>query len=213
VTAISHIYVYIYIYATAIFIFNFITAHTSATTSDPMRWRGSSAEHVCCVLAALGRALGVGGRAGPFHRAPAATPSPSEPGPSLHWRPLGRYSSAARGSTAVRAGALKPSINELIDTTFGSYPSSKAADAVPKGAPSVGTQAQHATLLMPLKCCNFRPTGPFGTTRCAGCVVDGDVCLICRITTGLYGRYTAPAGVWPAPGPEAAGTSAAQWGK
>jgi hypothetical protein len=49
-----------------------------------------------------------------FRRAPATTPSPSEPSPSLHWRPLGRYSS---GATAARAGALEPPVNELIDTS------------------------------------------------------------------------------------------------
>jgi hypothetical protein len=96
------------------------------------------------------------------------------PRPCTAWRPLGRYSSGARGTALVRAGALEPPVNELIDTTFGCYPSSKAADAVPKGAPSVGTQAQHATcLLMHLKCCNFRPAGPFGITLRAGCVMDG----------------------------------------
>jgi hypothetical protein len=37
----------------------------------------------------------------------------------------------------VRAGALEPPVNEFIDTTFGCYPSSKAADAVPKWAPTI----------------------------------------------------------------------------
>jgi hypothetical protein len=62
------------------------------------------------------------------------------------------------------AGALEAPVNELIDTTFGfgCCPSSKAANVVPKGAPSAGTHgthAQHTTLRMPFKCCNFRPTG------------------------------------------------------
>ena len=35
-----------------------------------------------------------------------------------------RYSSGSRGATAVRAGALELPANELIDTTFGCYPSS-----------------------------------------------------------------------------------------
>jgi hypothetical protein len=100
-----------------------------------MRWPGSSAEHVCWRRPAVRWAWG---RTGPFRRAPATTPSPSEPGPPLHWRAaLGRYSSGARGATAVRAGALEASVNELIDTTFGCYPSSKAADVVPKGAPTI----------------------------------------------------------------------------
>jgi hypothetical protein len=99
-----------------------------ATTSDPMRWRGSSAEHVCWRRSAV---RSVWGRTGPFRRAPATTPSPSEP----VVRPCtctcgrwGRYSSAARGATAIRTGALEAPVNELIDTTFGCYPSSKAAD-------------------------------------------------------------------------------------
>jgi hypothetical protein len=96
-----------------------------ATTSDPMRWRGSSAEHVCWRRSAVRWALG---RTGPFR---------CEPGPSLHLRPLGRDSSAARGATAIRAGALEASVNELIDTTFGCYSSSKSADIVPKGEPTI----------------------------------------------------------------------------
>jgi hypothetical protein len=67
---------------------------------------------------------------------------------------LGRYSSGARGKTAVQASALEPSVDGLINTTFGCYASSKAADAMPKGAPSVGTDAQHATLLMHFNCWN-----------------------------------------------------------
>jgi hypothetical protein len=101
------------------------------------------------------------------------TSSPSEPGPPLHLRPLGSYISGARGTAAVGADALGPSVNELIETTFGCYPSSKAADAIPKGTPSAGTHAQHTTLLMYSKCCNFRPPGPFGITLCAGWVMDG----------------------------------------
>jgi hypothetical protein len=62
------------------------------------------------------RAVWVWGRTGPFRRAPATTPSPGEPGPSLHWRPMGRYSSGARGTTAVslRAGAVGPPVNECL---------------------------------------------------------------------------------------------------
>jgi hypothetical protein len=111
----NHIsYIYIYIYATAIFIFNFITAQTSGHNFGP----DALARKQCRarVLAALGRALCAGRgavRTGPFRRAPATTPSPSEPGPSLHLRPLRRYSSGARGtSTAARAGALGASVNE-----------------------------------------------------------------------------------------------------
>jgi hypothetical protein len=50
---------------------------------------------------------------------------------------LGRCSSGARGATAVRAGALEPPVNELTDITSGCYPSSKAADAMPKVAPTI----------------------------------------------------------------------------
>jgi hypothetical protein len=133
----SHIsYLCIYIYATDIFIFKFITAQRHmATTSDPMRWRGSCAEHVCWRCSAV--RWGVWGRTGPFRRAPATTPSPTEPGPSLYLRPLGRCSSGARGTTAVQASALEPSVSKLIDTIFGCYPSSKAAGFVLKGAPTI----------------------------------------------------------------------------
>ena len=105
-----------------------------ATTSDPMRWRGSSAEHVCWRRSAVRWARG---HTGPFRRTPATTPSPSEPSPSLYLRPLGRYSSGARGATAMQASALEASVNELIDTIFGCYPSSKAAGVVPKGVPTI----------------------------------------------------------------------------
>jgi hypothetical protein len=98
--------------------------------------------------------------------------------PPLHLRPLGRYSSGAGGTTAARAGALEPSANELIGTTFSCYRSSKSADTMPKGAPTIWTHAQHAALLMHLQCCNFRPTGPFGIAFRAGCAMDGDVGLI-----------------------------------
>jgi hypothetical protein len=45
-----------------------------ATTSDPMRWRGSSAEHMCWRRPAVRWAWG---RTGPFRRVPVTTPSPS----------------------------------------------------------------------------------------------------------------------------------------
>ena len=105
-----------------------------ATTSDPMLRRGSSAEHVCWRRSAVRWARG---HTGPFRRTPATTPSPSEPSPSLYLRPLGRYSSGARGATAMQASALEASVNELIDTIFGCYPSSKAAGVVPKGVPTI----------------------------------------------------------------------------
>jgi hypothetical protein len=143
------------------------------------------------------------GRTGPFRRAPAATGRPRQVqvrasrSVLLHLRPLGRCSSGARGTTAIRASALEPPVNGLIDTTFGCYPSPKAADAMPKKAPSVGT---HATLLMPLKCCNFRPTGPFGTTLRAGCVMDGAVGAILHcpwLSRTLYGTgWRAMASCW-----------------
>jgi hypothetical protein len=117
-------------------------------------------------------------RARAFRRTPATTPSPSEPSPSLYLRPLGRYSSGARGATAMQASALEASVHELIDTIFGCYPSSKAAGVVyPKGCQPFGTKAPQraSTLLMHLNCCNFRPTGPFGITLRAGCVIHGAV--------------------------------------
>jgi hypothetical protein len=76
--------------------------------------------------------------------------------------------------------------------------------------PRIWDMGKCMALLMHLNCCNFRPTGPFGISLRAGCVIHGAVGLIphCH-STGRHERYTAPAGVWPASGPEAAGTSAA----
>jgi hypothetical protein len=130
-----------------------------ATTSDPMRWRGSSAEHVCWRRSVAGR-----GATSPFRRTPATTPSPSEPGPSLYLRPLGRYSSGARGATAVQASALEASISELIDAIFGCYPSSKAAEeAVPStcvgdARPCAGRGATRARSTVPQRPRQVRAT-------------------------------------------------------
>jgi hypothetical protein len=82
---------------------------------------------------------------------------------------------------------------------------------MPKGVPSAGTHAQHATLLMHLKCCNFRPAGPFGASPFVLGASWMGLQAHFRIATGCHERYTARAGAWPAAGPEAAaGTSAAQ---
>ena len=135
---------HIYIYATAIFIFNFITAQTYGHNFGP----DALARKQCRarVLAALGRALGAGPH-GPV------LPHPGDHAKSertrsvlvlvlaavgaLRLRRSKRYGSGARGATAMQANALEASVNELIDTTFGCYPSSKAADVVPKGAPTI----------------------------------------------------------------------------
>jgi hypothetical protein len=37
----------------------------------------------------------------------------------------------------MQASALEASVNELIDTIFGCYPSSKSAGVVPKGVPTI----------------------------------------------------------------------------
>ena len=124
-----------YLYIPRPYLYFILSLHRHmATTSDPMRWRGSSAKHVCWRRSAVRWARG---HTGPFRRTPATTPSPSEPSPSLYLRPLGRYSSGARGATAMQASALEASVNELIDTIFGCYPSSKAAGVVPKGVPTI----------------------------------------------------------------------------
>ena len=78
-----------------IFIFNCITARISGHNFGPDALaRKQCREHV---LAALGCALAV----------------PQRP------RQVQLRRSSARGATAVRAGALEPPVNELIDTTFG----------------------------------------------------------------------------------------------
>jgi hypothetical protein len=134
------------------YLYLLLTLHRHmATTSDLMRWRGSSAEHVCSRRSAVRWACPWGHTA-PFRRTPATTPSPSEPGPSLYLRPLGRHSSGARGAAAVQASALGASVNELIDTIFGCYSSSKAADVVPKWAPTIW----HKSTACPL--CSYIPS-------------------------------------------------------
>jgi hypothetical protein len=64
---------------------------------------------------------------------------------------LGRYSSGNRGATAVQANVLGPSVNELIDITFGCYPSSKAAGVVPKGVPTIWHKSTARRLAHALK--------------------------------------------------------------
>jgi hypothetical protein len=54
-------------------------------------------------------------------------------------------------------------------------------------------------LLMHLKCCNFRPTGPFGITLCAGCVMDGAVGLMPHCnwpSRTIYGTSWRVASFW-----------------
>jgi hypothetical protein len=203
-------YAYLILYMPRPYLYlNLSLAQTYLYLILSLLWRGNSAEHLCWRRSAVRWAWG---RTNPFCRAPATTPSPSEPGPSLHLRPLERYSSGARGTTAIRANAMELPVNGLIDTTFGCYPSSKAADAMPKGAPSVGTHVQHATLLMHLKCCNFQPTGPFGTIHSSCWVRHGwdcrrDSTLPLAVTNDI--RHIPPCGQL-LDLTEAAGTSAAQ---
>jgi hypothetical protein len=71
----------------------------------------------------------------------------------------------------------------------------------PKGHQPFGTKAQHAVTFDPL-------------VRLASLIVLGapwmGMWALFRIATGRHERYTAPGDVWPAAGPEAAGTPAAQ---
>jgi hypothetical protein len=86
--------------------------------------------------------------AAPWLPGAATTPaSPSEPGPPLHLRrPLGRCSSVARDTTAVRAGALKPYVNGLIDITFGGRCCSHAQKP-PMLCPKRGTIGWHTHII------------------------------------------------------------------
>jgi hypothetical protein len=162
---------------------HFITAQTSGHNFGP----DALAKKQCRarVLAALGRALGVG-----LHGPVPPCLSDHAKSERTCWSVLALAAvgalqpPAARGATAERPGALEEYVNALIDTTFyfGCCPSSKAADVVPKGAPAIRhTQPQHTTLLMHLKCCNFRPTGPLRLASLslrAGCAMDGAVGLM-----------------------------------
>jgi hypothetical protein len=80
----------------------------------------------------------------------------------------------------------------------------------PKGHQPFGTHAKHATFLMHFKCCNFRPTGPFGITLLAGCAMDGVVGLIPHCHWPSRTIYGTSRRVASSCGPEAAGTSADQ---
>jgi hypothetical protein len=82
----------------------------------------------------------------------------------------------------------------------------------PNGHQPFGTKAQHATLLMHLKRCNFRPTGPFGITLfvLGAPWMDGAVGPIPHChwpSRTIYGTSRRVVSCWAA---EAAGTSAAQ---
>jgi hypothetical protein len=127
------------------------------------------------VLAALGRALGVG----PYGPVP---PCPSDHAKSERtWSVLAL---AAVGALQLRRsrhdGGTSKCAGSVCKRTYQSHlwllsPKGRhqlAAGAMPKCAPSAGTHAQHATLLVHLKCCNFRPTGPFDIPLRAGCVMD-----------------------------------------
>ena len=93
------------------------------------------------VLAALGRALGVGPN-GPV------PPHPSDHAKSERTRSV--LVLAAVGALQLRRSrrdsdaskSLEASVNELIDTIFGCYPSSKSAGVVPKGRSGANHLAQ-----------------------------------------------------------------------
>jgi hypothetical protein len=51
----------------------------------------------------------------------------------------------------MQASALEASVNEVIDTIFGCYPSSKAAGVVPKGVPTVWHKSTACHLAHALK--------------------------------------------------------------
>ena len=191
--AISHIY----LYATAIFISNFITAQTYGHNSGP----DALARKQCQarVLAALGRALG----AGPHGPVP---PHPGDHAKSertksilvlaavgaLQLRRSRRDSDASKCAASVRKTNLSiPSLVAIL--------AQKPPVLCPKGCQPFGTKAQHVTLLMHLNCCNFRPTGPFGISLRAGCVMDGAVGLMPHChwpSRTIYGTSWRVASFW-----------------
>jgi hypothetical protein len=62
-----------------------------------------------------------------------------------------------------------------------------------------GDKGHALALLMHLKRCNFRPTGPFGITLRAGCAMDGAVCLIPHChwpSRTIYGTSRRVASCW-----------------
>jgi hypothetical protein len=161
------------------------------------------------VLAALARrARWAWGRTGPFRRAPVAMPSPSEPGPPLHLRPFVgalqlRPALEVRQTTAARAGALEPPVNAVIDTTYQPLVgvlAQKPPMPCPKGHHRLARwhtcttchALADAVKMLQFQCCNFRPTGPFGTAHSSCWVRHGWYCKQARlqIATGFHERYT-----------------------
>jgi hypothetical protein len=88
-----------------------------------------------------------------------------------------RGGSASKFAKSVCKRAYRLSIPSLVAILAQKPPMSCI-----NGHQPFGTKAQHATLLMHLKRCNFRPTGPFGITLRAGCAIHRAVGLIphCR---------------------------------
>jgi hypothetical protein len=138
---------YIYIY---IFFFHCTDIWPQLRTRCAGDWRGSSAEHLCWRRPAV---RWLWGRTGPFRRAPpATTPSPSEPSRQVRPFACGRWGATVpalevrRRYEQVRWNHLQTdlSIPGYHLWSSGCYPSSKAAGAMPKWAPSVGTHAYMA---------------------------------------------------------------------
>jgi hypothetical protein len=117
----------------------FITAQTSRHNLEPQtRCAGEEVVPSTCVGDA--RPCAGRGAVGPYGPVP---PCPSDHAKSEQTRSalalaaVGALSSGTRDTTAIRASALGAPVNELIDDIFGCYPSSKGADVVPKGAPTI----------------------------------------------------------------------------
>jgi hypothetical protein len=126
------------------------------------------------VLAALGRALGVG----PHGPVP---PCPSDHAKSVRAKQVRPCTGGCWGATAPALEAWRQYEQvrwNRLQTNLSIPPlvailAQKPPMLCPNGHQPFGTHAQHATLPMHSKCCNFRPTGPFGPTLRAGCVIYG----------------------------------------
>jgi hypothetical protein len=196
VIAISHIY----IYATAIFISNFITEQTYGHNFGP----DALARKQCRarVFAALGCALG----AGPHGPVP---PHLSDHAKSERTRfvlvlaavgtPQLRRSRRGSSASNCAGSVCKRTYRYHLWLLFSLK--SRRYRACPNGHQPFGTKAQHATLLMHLKRCNFRPTGPFGITLRVGCAIHRAVGLMPHChwpsrTLCIYGTSRRVASCW-----------------
>jgi hypothetical protein len=148
----NHISYNIYIYARP-YLYLILSLHRHLASGHNFVPDDALARKQCRarVLAALGRALGVG-PTGPFHHTPATTPKvrANQVRPSLHWRPYGhgalqlRRSKHDGGTSKCAGAACKRTYRYHLWLLSALAQRPPVLCPKPKGVPSVVTQAQAA---------------------------------------------------------------------